>query len=69
MIIPQPIHEIIRGSPPILARVAPCAVTGLEGVIVEVEVDTKQGLPGVTIPDQKPYAFCILLSEELFPLS
>jgi magnesium chelatase family protein len=32
-----------------LARVYSCAVIGLEGVIVEVEVDTGQGLPGVTI--------------------
>jgi magnesium chelatase family protein len=32
-----------------LARVFSCAVVGLEGVIVEVEVDTGQGLPGMTI--------------------
>ncbi len=32
-----------------LARVFSCAVIGLEGVIVEVEVDTAQGLPGVDI--------------------
>ncbi|HEY5669871.1 MAG TPA: YifB family Mg chelatase-like AAA ATPase [Anaerolineales bacterium] len=32
-----------------LARVFSCAVIGLEGVIVEVEVDTGQGLPGMTI--------------------
>jgi magnesium chelatase family protein len=32
-----------------LARVYTCAVLGLEGVIVEVEVDTGQGLPGMTI--------------------
>ncbi len=32
-----------------LARVFSCAVIGLEGVIVEVEVDTGQGLPGVDI--------------------
>ena len=32
-----------------LARVYSCAVIGLEGVIVEVEVDTGQGLPGMTI--------------------
>jgi magnesium chelatase family protein len=32
-----------------LARVHSCAVIGLEGVIVEVEVDTGQGLPGMTI--------------------
>ena len=32
-----------------LARVFSCAVVGLEGVIVEVEVDYTNGLPGVTI--------------------
>ena len=32
-----------------LARVYSCAVIGLEGVIVEVEVDTGDGLPGMTI--------------------
>src|SRR5574341_831254 len=32
-----------------LARVCSCAVIGLEGVIVDVEVDTGQGLPGMTI--------------------
>jgi magnesium chelatase family protein len=32
-----------------LARVYSCAVIGLEGVIVEVEVDTGDGLPGITI--------------------
>jgi magnesium chelatase family protein len=32
-----------------LARVFSCAVIGLEGVIVEVEVDTAQGLPGTDI--------------------
>ena len=32
-----------------LARVFSCAVLGLEGVIVEVEVDIGRGLPGVTI--------------------
>jgi magnesium chelatase family protein len=32
-----------------LARVHSCAVIGLEGVIVEVEVVTGQGLPGMTI--------------------
>jgi magnesium chelatase family protein len=32
-----------------LARVLSCAVIGLEGVIVEVEVDTAQGLPGMDI--------------------
>ena len=32
-----------------LARVYSCAVIGLEGVVVEVEVDTAQGLPGMDI--------------------
>jgi magnesium chelatase family protein len=32
-----------------LARVYSCAVIGLEGVIVEVEVDDGDGLPGITI--------------------
>lgn len=32
-----------------LARVYSCAVIGLEGVIVEVEVDTSDGLPSITI--------------------
>jgi len=32
-----------------LSRVFSCAVIGLEGVIVEVEVDYTNGLPGVTI--------------------
>jgi magnesium chelatase family protein len=37
-----------------LARVYSCAVISLDGVIVEVEVDTAQGLPGmdiVSLPD------------------
>ena len=32
-----------------LARVFSCAVVGLDGVIVEVEVDSGDGLPGITI--------------------
>ena len=32
-----------------LARVFSCAVIGLEGVVVEVEVDGGEGLPGITI--------------------
>jgi magnesium chelatase family protein len=32
-----------------LARVYSCAVIGLDGVIVDVEVDTAQGLPGMVI--------------------
>src|SRR5512145_2063407 len=37
-----------------LAKVASCAVVGLEGVLVEVEVDISQGLPSfqiVGLPD------------------
>ncbi|MBI5936193.1 MAG: hypothetical protein HY867_21005 [Chloroflexi bacterium] len=30
-----------------LARIYSCAVVGLEGVIVEVEVDTTQGFPDI----------------------
>lgn len=32
-----------------LARVYSCAVIGLDGVIVEVEVNSGDGLPGITI--------------------
>lgn len=32
-----------------LARVYSCAVIGLEGAVVEVEVDTADGLPGMAI--------------------
>jgi magnesium chelatase family protein len=32
-----------------LARVFSCAILGLDGVVVEVEVDTGQGLPAITI--------------------
>ncbi len=32
-----------------LAKVWSCAVIGLDGVLVEVEVDLGQGLPGLTI--------------------
>jgi magnesium chelatase family protein len=32
-----------------LARVYSCAVIGLDGVVVEVEVDYTSGLPGMTI--------------------
>ena len=34
---------------PMLARIFSCAVVGLEGVIVEVEVDYTNGQPGMTI--------------------
>jgi magnesium chelatase family protein len=36
-----------------LARVYSCAVIGLEGVVVEVEVDTGQGLPSIIIVGSK----------------
>ena len=32
-----------------LARIFSCAVIGLEGVVIEVEVDITQGLPGMDI--------------------
>jgi magnesium chelatase family protein len=32
-----------------LAKVLSCAITGLDGVIVEVEVDYTQGVPGMTV--------------------
>jgi len=32
-----------------LARVYSCAVLGLEGVLIEVEVDYGSGLPGITV--------------------
>ena len=32
-----------------LARVYSCAVIGLDGVVVEVEVDYTSGFPGMTI--------------------
>lgn len=32
-----------------LARVLSCAVIGLDGVLVEVEIDSGQGQPGMTI--------------------
>ena len=42
-----------------LARVFSCAVIGLDGVIVEVEVDTSQGLPGMTIVGLPDTARCL----------
>jgi magnesium chelatase family protein len=33
----------------VLAKVHSCAIVGLEGAIVEVEVDTSRGLPSFTI--------------------
>jgi magnesium chelatase family protein len=38
-----------------LARVYSCAVIGLEGVIVEVEVDTGDGLPSIVIVGTKDH--------------
>jgi len=38
-----------------LARVYSCAVIGLEGVIVEVEVDTADGLPSIVIVGSKDH--------------
>jgi hypothetical protein len=32
-----------------LARIFSCAVVGLEGVVIEVEVDYTNGLPGMTM--------------------
>jgi magnesium chelatase family protein len=34
-----------------LANVKSCAVIGLDGVVVDVEVDTRSGLPAVVIVD------------------
>ena len=33
----------------VLAKVYSCAVVGLDGVLVEVEVDVGQGMPGVVV--------------------
>jgi magnesium chelatase family protein len=38
-----------------LSRVFSCAVIGLEGVVVEVEVDTTNGLPGMDILGPKDH--------------
>lgn len=57
-----------------LAKVMTCAVVGLEGTIVEVEVDISPGLPSFTIvglPDvavRKPGSECGRLSETLTAL-
>jgi hypothetical protein len=40
-----------------LGRVFSCAVIGLEGVVVDVEVDYGQGLPGITILGPKDHHF------------
>jgi magnesium chelatase family protein len=36
-----------------LARIFSCAVVGLEGVVIEVEVDYTNGLPGMTMSSPK----------------
>ncbi len=40
-----------------LAKVMSCATLGLEGIIVEVEVDISPGLPSFThvVPQSLPY--------------
>jgi hypothetical protein len=38
---------------PMLSRDFSCAVIGLDGVVVEVEVDTTNGLPGMDILGSK----------------
>jgi len=43
------ISSLLVYTPAMLARVFSCAVIGLEGVIVEVEVDYSNGLPAVII--------------------
>ncbi len=40
--------RIVEGEG-MLAKVTSCAVIGLDGAIVEVEVDTSRGLPSLTI--------------------
>jgi magnesium chelatase family protein len=44
-----------------LARVYSCAVIGLEGVIVEVEVDTSDGLPGMAIVGSKSLNLLVVI--------
>ena len=43
---PSPVRLYTRG---VLAKVHSCAIVGLEGAIVEVEVDTARGLPHFAI--------------------
>ena len=43
------------------ARVYSCAVIGLDGVVVEVEVDTGDGLPGIIIVGTKNRNFFVVL--------
>ena len=37
------------GGPTLLAKVYSCAVVGLDGVLVEVEVDVGSGKPGMVL--------------------
>jgi len=41
--------RIISSEPLMLAKVISCALVGLEGIIVEVEVDTSRGMPSLII--------------------
>lgn len=36
-----------------LARVFSCSIIGLDGVVVEVEVDTEQGIPAIVMHGSK----------------
>src|SRR3954453_5778078 len=38
-----------NGGSPVLAKVYSCAVVGLDGVLVEVEVDVGKGQPGIVV--------------------
>lgn len=42
-----------------LACIYSCAVIGLDGIVVEVEVDTADGLPGMSIVGTKSLKFLI----------
>jgi hypothetical protein len=48
---PSPTHARISDGRQffMLARVFSCTVVGLDGVIVDIEVDIRRGLPGITI--------------------
>ena len=43
-----------QGAPRMLAKSTTCAVVGLDGVIVEVEVDISPGLPSFTMVAKQP---------------
>ena len=49
-----------------LARVYSCAVIGLDGVIVEVEVDTGEGLPSMVL--LRTPSRCLSVFFQLFSL-